>query len=69
MKQIVKPNNVREPDGRNPFNFIPLPVETPPGEYRLQTGFYNWVNGERVGLHNKNEDVTPLCTIQIEEPE
>lgn len=48
---------------------IPLPAETPPGEYKLQTGFYHWVSGERVALHNENEDMVPLGTIQIEELE
>lgn len=48
---------------------IPIPPEAPAGVYQLQTGFYNWMSGERIPVANGSGDTVPLSTVQIEAPE
>jgi hypothetical protein len=48
---------------------VPIPQQTPAGEYQLQTGFYNWQTGDRVPLQNGAEGNVSLGTIRVENVE
>jgi arabinofuranosyltransferase len=45
---------------------IPVTADTPPGMYELRTGFYNWLNGERVALADGSGDGISLGFIEVQ---